>query len=191
LPSPVSPISRAPLEVNRSPVHGAGVFASRAYAVDTVIERCPLLIVPPEQAPAISSSVLGDYVYEWEGGYALALGFGSLYNHAPVSNARYEMDYDAEEIHIVAERPIARGEEIFINYNGDPNNTDPVWFELDDEDEDEDEDDDLVDDDYDESDDDDNEEEEEEEEEDDDDDDGVGNDDGYREPVLMLVENVD
>jgi hypothetical protein len=138
LPSPVSPIPRASVLVDRSPVHGAGVFATRAYAVDAVIERCPLLIVPPEQAPAISSSVFGDYVYEWEGGYALALGFGSLYNHAPISNARYEMDYDTEEIHIVAERPILRGEEIFINYNGDPNNPDPVWFELDDEDEDED-----------------------------------------------------
>jgi uncharacterized protein len=173
LPSPVSPISRAPLEVDRSPVHGAGVFAARAYAVDAVIERCPLLIVPPEQAPAISSSVLGDYVYEWEGGYALALGFGSLYNHAPISNARYEMDYEAEEIHIVAERPIAKGEEIFINYNGDPNNPDPVWFELEDEDadeEDEEEDDDDVD------------EYEYDEEED---------DDRAVEPVLVLVENVD
>jgi SET domain-containing protein len=168
LPSPVSPISRAPVEVDRSPVHGAGVFATRAYAAEDLIERCLLLIVPPEQAPAISESVLGDYVYEWEGGFALALGFGSLYNHAPISNARYEMDYDAEEIHIVAERPIGKGEEIFINYNGDPNNPEPVWFELD-EDEDE-----LVDE-Y------DDELEDEEEDE----------DEERNEPVLMLVVNDD
>jgi hypothetical protein len=133
LPSPVSPIPRASVQVDLSPVHGAGVFATRAYAAGAMIERCPLLIVPPDQAPAVATSVFGDYVYEWEGGYALALGSGSLYNHAPISNARYEMDYDAEEIHIMAERPIAKGAEIFINYNGDPNNPDPVWFELDDE----------------------------------------------------------
>lgn len=136
MPSPVSPIPRASLQVDRSPVHGAGVFASRAFAAGAVIERCPLLIVPPDQAPSIGESIFGDYVYEWEGGYALALGFGSLYNHDRSSNARYEMDYDAEEIHIVAERPIRKGEEIFINYNGDPSNPAPVWFELD-EDEDE------------------------------------------------------
>jgi SET domain-containing protein len=126
----VSPIPRASLQVDRSPVHGAGVFAAKAYAADALIERCALLIVPPEQAPAIADSIFGDYVYEWEGGYALALGFGSLYNHHRSSNARYEMDYDAEEIHIVAERAIRKGEEIFINYNGDPTNPAPVWFEL-------------------------------------------------------------
>jgi uncharacterized protein len=132
VPSPESPIPRASIRVERSVVHGAGVFASKSFAPGALIERCPLLIVPPDQAPAIGTSVFGDYVYEWEGGYALALGFGSLYNHAPSSNARYEMDYDVEEIHIVAERPIAKGEEIFINYNGDPANPAPVWFELDD-----------------------------------------------------------
>jgi uncharacterized protein len=139
MPSPVSPIPRAALQVDRSPLHGAGVFATKAHAAETLIERCVLLIVPPDQAGAISSSVFGDYVYEWEGGYALALGFGSLYNHSASSNARYEMDYDAEEIHVIAHRAIKKGEEITINYNGDPTNPAPVWFELDDED-DEDED---------------------------------------------------
>jgi hypothetical protein len=136
-PSPTSPIPRSALQVGRSSVHGAGVFATRAYAVDALIERCPLLIVPPGEAPAIAESIFGDYVYEWEGGYALALGFGSLYNHSRSSNARYEMDYDAEEIHILAAKSIRRGEEIFINYNGDPSNPAPVWFEEDDEEDDE------------------------------------------------------
>jgi hypothetical protein len=133
MPDPVSPIPRASLVIDRSPLHGAGVFAGRAYAAEALVERCPVLIVPPDQAPSVGESVFGDYVYEWEGGYALALGCGSLYNHSREPNARYEMDYDAEEIHIVAERPIAKGDEITINYNGDPDNPAPVWFELDDE----------------------------------------------------------
>jgi uncharacterized protein len=130
--SPAAPISRtAGLQVDRSPIHGAGVFATKAYAAGALIERCPLLIVPPVQGPAIADSIFGDYVYEWEGGYALALGFGSLYNHARSSNAHYEMDYDTEEIHIVAERAIRKGEEITINYNGDPDDPSHVWFEED------------------------------------------------------------
>ena len=132
-PSPAEPFARAALRVDRSTVHGAGVFADKAFAAEKVIERCPLLIVPPEQAPDIADAIFGEYVYEWEGGYALALGFGSLYNHSPSSNARYEMDYDAEEIHVIAHRPIKKGEEITINYNGDPTNPAPVWFELDDD----------------------------------------------------------
>jgi SET domain-containing protein len=132
-----SPITRtAGLQVHDSPIHGTGVFATKAHAAGSLIERCPLLIVPPAQGPAIAESIFGDYVYEWEGGYALAIGFGSLYNHARSSNARYEMDYDAEEIHMVAERPIRKGEEITINYNGDPHDPAPVWFEDDEDPED-------------------------------------------------------
>ena len=129
MPDPVSPIKRAALRVDRSPLHGAGVFATKDYDPEQLVERCLVLVVPEDQAPCIADSVFGDYVYEWEGGYALALGFGSLYNHSPRSNARYEMDYEAEEIHIVAHRRIRKGEEICINYNGDPTVKDKVWFE--------------------------------------------------------------
>lgn len=115
--------------VDQSAIHGTGVFAERDFWPDELIERCPVLVVPPEQALAIADSVLGDYVYEWQGGYAVALGFGSLYNHSRSSNARYEMDYDAEEIHVVAWRAIRRGDEVTVNYNGDPTDTAPVWFE--------------------------------------------------------------
>ena len=129
MPDPVSPITRAPLIVDRSTLHGAGVFAAKRIAPEAVIERCPVLVVPADEAEAIANSVFGDYVYEWEDGYALALGFGSLYNHSRRSNARYEMDFEAEEIHIVARRSIEKGEEILVNYNGDPTNKAPVWFE--------------------------------------------------------------
>jgi SET domain-containing protein len=129
MPDPVSPIKRAALRVDRSPLHGAGVFAAKDFEPDQVIERCPLLIVPPEQADCIADSVFGDYVYEWEEGYALALGYGSLYNHSHTPSARYEMDYELEEIHVVARRRIKRGEEILISYNGDADDQAPVWFE--------------------------------------------------------------
>jgi len=64
-------------------------------------------------------------------GYALALGYGSLYNHSHQPSARYEMDYDVDEIHVVARRRIKRGEEITISYNGDATDQAPVWFEED------------------------------------------------------------
>lgn len=123
------PIATAELRVDESTVHGTGVFAERAYEPDEIIERCPVLVLSTEEAWAIADTALGDYVYEWEGGCAVALGFGSLYNHSRTSNARYEMDYDLIEIDVVAVRSIAPGDEIFINYNGDPTITDPVWFE--------------------------------------------------------------
>jgi hypothetical protein len=118
------------IRVGRSHLHGTGVFANRRFEVDEVIERCPVLVVEGVDADAVVDTVLGNYVYEWEPGYALALGFGSLYNHSHDPAARYEMDYEEIEIHIVARRRIARDEEITISYNGDATDQSPVWFEV-------------------------------------------------------------
>lgn len=135
-PKPAKALSTSPMvtrpavRVGTSPIHGTGVFATQRFDEDEMIEACPVLVVPATQAKKIASTTFGDYVYEWHAGYALALGFGSLYNHARSSNARYEMDYETEEITIVAVRRIRTGEEITINYNGDHTDPTPVWFEL-------------------------------------------------------------
>lgn len=117
------------LRYGRSALHGNGVFANRRFEADDVIERCPVLVLTGTDADAVVDTLLGNYVYEWEHGYALALGYGSLYNHSHQPSARYEMAYDEDEIHVVARRRIKRGEEITISYNGDADDQSPVWFE--------------------------------------------------------------
>ena len=59
----------------------------------------------------------------------VALGFGSLYNHSYTLNARYE-DVNGHMKNYVAIRDIQAGEEVMINYNGDANSTEPVWFDV-------------------------------------------------------------
>ena len=120
---------RDSLRVGRSAIHGTGVFATRRFEAGEVIERCPVLVLSGTDADAVVDTVLGNYVYEWETGYALALGYGSLYNHSHQPSARYEMDYEADEIHVVARRRIPGDEEITISYNGDADDQAPVWFE--------------------------------------------------------------
>lgn len=120
---------RDSLRIGRSAIHGTGVFATRRFEPGEVIERCPVLVLSGADADAVVDTVLGNYVYEWESGYALALGYGSLYNHSHQPSARYEMDYDADEIHVVARRRIPDDEEITISYNGDADDQAPVWFE--------------------------------------------------------------
>lgn len=121
--------SRDSVRVGRSAIHGTGVFATRRFESGEVIERCPVLVLSGADADAVVDTVLGNYVYEWETGYALALGYGSLYNHSHQPSARYEMDYETDEIHVVARRRIPSGEEITISYNGDADDQAPVWFE--------------------------------------------------------------
>ncbi|MFM8476053.1 MAG: SET domain-containing protein-lysine N-methyltransferase [Planctomycetaceae bacterium] len=60
---------------------------------------------------------------------AIALGFGSLYNHSYSPNARYD-DVGRQIKEYKALRDIQKGEEITINYNGSEDCMDPVDFDV-------------------------------------------------------------
>lgn len=110
---------------------GRGVFARRFIAEGEIIETCPVLVVPTgEVRSGPAWTRLGEYCYEWgQGSVALALGYGSLYNHSYEPNARYE-DVGRRAKRFVAIRDIAAGEEITVNYNGEPGDRSPVWFDV-------------------------------------------------------------
>jgi len=113
--------------VGRSSVHGRGVFAARSFEADELIEECPVLLVP---SGAVAEAGLDGYCFEWtEDHHALALGYGSLYNHSWRPNARYDHDHDAGVVTYTAVRRIEAGEEVTINYSGDPEGDVELWFE--------------------------------------------------------------
>ncbi len=126
------PITQTDLiEIRWTSSKGRGVFAREFIARDTVFERAPVLVMPDyEVLGTEDDTVLSHYLFEWgKGTVALALGFGSLYNHSYSPNARYEDGGRQVKLYI-AVRDIEPGEEITINYNGSAENTDPVWFDV-------------------------------------------------------------
>ena len=101
-----------------------------------MVEVCPVLLF--RKPYHVLHKELKNFVFHWpvpEGAaatQALALGYGSLYNHANPSNLRYETDAQALVMRFVAVRDIERGEELTINYNADdgaPVSDDEWWFE--------------------------------------------------------------
>lgn len=107
---------------------GRGVFSETTYNPGDVIERCPIILTPRKEIR--DGEVLDNYVFPWgKEQAAVVLGFGSLYNHSYHSNARYVRDWDEPAMCFVAVRPIQPGDEILINYNGDPDDPEPVWFD--------------------------------------------------------------
>ena len=106
---------------------GRGVFARRDIPAGTLIERVPVLLIPKgevfgESELAKQAGLISWYVFNWNGAkkkyVALALGYGSIYNHSYEPNTRYVMDPpDVMEYEAIAD--IAAGEELFINYAGD------------------------------------------------------------------------
>ena len=115
--------------IGESAIHGRGVFATRRFGIDDVVEVCPVLEVPADQRLALEATSLNGYVFEWaDDGVGVALGCGSLYNHSWDANAGYEVDFDAGEIRVYAVRPIDAGEEVTINYTGVPDGRGELWF---------------------------------------------------------------
>lgn len=115
-----------------SELHGRGVFAARDIEPGEIIEICPVLVFPRAELVHFRQTILDDYYFDWgdDGAfYAVCLGYGSLYNHEVHSNAEYAMDFAAETIDFYAVQLIKAGDEITVNYNGEPGNTEKVWFE--------------------------------------------------------------
>ena len=106
---------------------GRGVFARRFIPEGTVIEKVPVLVMPEEEAYV---GLLADYVFEWgKGTVAVALGYGSLYNHSYDANCRYD-DVGKQSKIFVADRDINEGEEVTINYNGSPKDKSRMKFKV-------------------------------------------------------------
>ena len=111
---------------------GKGVFTSEHLEAAIIIEIAPVIVMTKEERKLLDQTSLHDYIFEWGNDRkqcCMALGYVPMYNHSYKSNCEYEMDFDERLISIKTMRFIKEGEELFINYNGDWDNTQPVWFE--------------------------------------------------------------
>jgi len=111
---------------------GRGVFTSEKLKAGTVIEIAPVIVMGQNDRMLIDQTLLHDYIFEWGDQHdqcCMALGYVPVYNHSYRSNCEYEMDYDNHLISIKTVRNIKKGEELFINYNGEWNDEKKLWFE--------------------------------------------------------------
>ena len=117
-----------PVEVGLSPTLGIrGLLAARDIADGEVIERCPVILIPVAQEDALEATVLANYYFLWDDDYyAMALGYGSFQNHSYHANVSFKRDFDAQKIIFTAAKPVRQGEELTINYNGDPDDETPI-----------------------------------------------------------------
>jgi SET domain-containing protein len=115
---------------------GRGVYAARNFKAGEVVEESPVVLF--RKTYESLHKELKTFVFHWEGAegdkttQALALGYGSLYNHSNPSNLRYETDRESLLLRFIAVRDICADEELTINYNSDggaPVSDDEWWFE--------------------------------------------------------------
>lgn len=74
-------------------------------------------------------NLLFEYYFWMDDYVVLALGYGSLYNHAKSPNCKYEINKKVETIILTAIKNIKKDQEILFNYKGTSNPKTPLWFE--------------------------------------------------------------
>ncbi|MED1673790.1 SET domain-containing protein [Pallidibacillus thermolactis subsp. kokeshiiformis] len=119
-----------PIVVKDTKKYGRGVFATRLIKKGELIESAPAIIIPMEEWENMKDSILSNYVFRWKKDKAIVLGYGLLYNHSYSPNAYYITNFDHYSIDFYARRDIHKGEEIKVNYNGDPLDQTSVWFDV-------------------------------------------------------------
>ena len=105
--------------VDKSPIHGWGVFAKEDIMEGEVFEECPILTLPIEKGEI--TSLLVDYRFNWPQGndfeeQVVTLGYGSLYNHSDNANSFWISDLENRTFKFISNREIKTGEEIFVWY---------------------------------------------------------------------------
>lgn len=115
---------------------GRGVFTSEDIPAGTLVEVAPVIVMSKEDRILLDQTLLHDYIFEWgdeKDRCCMALGYVPIYNHSYQSNCEYEMDFDQQQINIKTVRRIGSGEELLINYNGDWDDSRPLWFDANEE----------------------------------------------------------
>lgn len=122
-PIPLSQHSLA-LELRSDPIKGRGVFAKQELEGNRLVEISPILLFNHDEYSTHGKyTVLDHYTYCWPGGYALALGLGSMFNHDSEPNVGFIRDIANSLIRYVTLRPIEKNEELCISYGNH------LWFD--------------------------------------------------------------
>jgi SET domain-containing protein len=109
---------------------GRGVYATRAFARGERVEAVPVLLLRPDEQDRLDGTVLDSYVFAWRDTVAIALGFGSIYNHSWDPNLEYQKRFDQGVIEFVAIRDIAAGDELTTNYTASRPDRPDLWVDL-------------------------------------------------------------
>lgn len=121
------------LYIAHSDERGRGVFTSKAIKKGDLIEICPVIILSQKDKVIIHDTHLHDYYFDWgadDKACAIALGYGSIYNHDADPNADYSMNDEEQSITIECIRDIDPGDEITFMYVHKKEDEDKLWFEV-------------------------------------------------------------
>ena len=125
------PIPHVYTAETRTPL-GRGVFAGRDFEPGEIIEAAPVVLLDLKTQPF--PAAVRRLAFNWSKTHvALALGFGSLYNHSDQPNLVFKRDLKNLTITFSTLREIEPGEQLTISYDYIGTGESPrkrSWFEI-------------------------------------------------------------
>lgn len=121
------------LYLKKSKGKGLGVFSSETIPAKRVVEKSSVIVMSPEDRKHVEKTFLQNYIFEWaedNKSCCLALGYISMYNHSYEANCEYIMDFEKQTMVIKTLREIKKDDELTINYNGEWDNKNELWFDV-------------------------------------------------------------
>ncbi len=112
---------------------GLGVVATGKILKSEIIECCPVIVLSPDREldkgwrrlhQVMLETMFSHHYFWWTARYgALALGYGSIYNHSPDPNADIVKNIRQRKMVFIANQNINEGDEITTCYRC-------VWFDV-------------------------------------------------------------
>jgi SET domain-containing protein len=116
---------------------GKGVFAKKQIEKEKIVDVAHIVLISNNDWDLIKNTVLSKYSFEWDdpkckGKYdsAISLSISQFINHSYNPNVNYRYNYKNRSIEYITIHDISKGEEITVNYNGNPSDDSPVWFKV-------------------------------------------------------------
>ena len=112
------------LFIDKSPIHGWGVFISKEIKEGKLIEESP--VAYKKQYGHMGEPMVPhpyQMSYEWtptSHTWFIPTGYSTHFNHADKENVSMIIDYENDICRFYAKRDIKSNEELFINYNNKP-----------------------------------------------------------------------
>jgi uncharacterized protein len=118
------------IKTSKIPNAGRGVFASKNIQKGGLIETCPIIVIPTDDAPVVT--VLANYLFFFgknKKHAAIVLGYGSIYNHSYSPNSTFKIKPKDAVVIFVATKAVKKDEEITFDYKHGSITKKPLWFE--------------------------------------------------------------
>lgn len=120
-------------ELKRIPNKGRAIFATRNFKTGDIIENCPTVTLTPKERKHCEKTLMNYYMYPWRStrSASVVLGYGSIINHSFNPNTDWKQNFKSNTMVYRAIKPIKKGDEITVNYNGEPDDQTPIdWFNV-------------------------------------------------------------